>query len=108
MALDAVELAREEASAGERHGNPDHQADPELQQSPSQHEPEDVSAVRAQRHANPDLTRAARHGVRRDAVESYARERERQDPIELGEPAISRSWLKLRASCSFMLIMSRW
>ena len=44
----------------------------------TQHHPHDRAALRAQRHANPDLTRAPRHRVRNRPVEPDAGDRQRQ------------------------------
>ena len=47
--------------------------------------PDDVAAIRAERHANADLVAAARHHVRHHAVETDRREQRREAAEEAGQ-----------------------
>lgn len=47
-------------------------------QGPADHHALDTAALRAQRHADSDLVRTARHRVRNDPVDADGREKQRQ------------------------------
>ena len=52
---------------------------------PAQHHADHAAAIGAERHAQADLAPAARHGIRRDAVEADRGEDQRNDAEQAGE-----------------------
>src|SRR5512146_1456973 len=82
---DVEEKRSQVASDTQRHRGSDGGADYAEDHSLPHHEAEHVPRLRSQRHADANLARAARHVVGQQAVQSDARQQQRQSGEEAGE-----------------------
>ena len=83
-AAHAVEQALDERRADAGEDDADGDADRGEDQALAQHEPEHAAFVGAERHADPNLSRAPAHGVRGHAVNADRREHEPDDAQAAG------------------------
>ena len=69
-----------------RHSDAGHSPNECQHKSLLHHKPQNIASLRAKRGANPDFARAPRHLIRQQTVKPDARQRQRQQAKETGQP----------------------